>query len=106
MAKPLTELLKRIHLMFGMKKTETAFNTLKELLTTEPLLQYPDFKKPFVLTTDASNEAIGAVLSQGPIGKDPPIAYACRTLNNAEKNYPTVEKELLAIMWGCKYIKQ
>jgi len=56
------------------------------------------------LTTDASNDAIGAVLSQGPVGKDLPIAYASRTLINAEKNYPTIEKELLAVVWSCKYL--
>jgi hypothetical protein len=60
-----------------------------------------------VSTTDASNEAIGAVLSQeGPTGKDLPIAYASRTLNNPEKNYPTIEKELLAIACGCKHFRQ
>jgi hypothetical protein len=58
------------------------------------------------LTTDASNGATGAVLSQGPIGKDLPIVYASRTLKNAERNYPTVEKELLATVWGCKYFRQ
>jgi hypothetical protein len=105
-AKPLTELLRKNTPYVWNEKTERAFNALKELLTTEPLLQYPDFKKPFVLTTDASNEAIGAVLSQGPIGKDPPIAYASRILNSAEKIYPTVEKELLAIVWGCKHFRQ
>jgi hypothetical protein len=87
-------------------KTEKAFVTLKKLLTSEPILQYPDFTKPFVLTTNASNDAIGAVLSQGPIGKNLPIAYASKTLNNAERNYPTVEKELLVIVWGCKYFRQ
>jgi hypothetical protein len=87
-------------------KTETAFVTLKSLLTTEPLLQYPDFTRPFVLTTDASNDTEGAILSQGPMGKDLPIAYASQTLNNAERNYPTIEKELLAIVWGCKYFRQ
>ena len=55
------------------QRTEDAFVTLKELLTTEPLLQYPDFTKPFVLTTDASNEVLGAILIQGPIGQDLPI---------------------------------
>jgi hypothetical protein len=74
---------------------------LKELLTTESLLQYPDFTKPF-LTTDASNEALGAILSQRHIGQDLPIAYASRTLNNAERNYSTTEEELLAIVWSCK----
>jgi len=69
-----------------------------------PLLQYPDFTKPFVLT-DASNKALGAILSQGPIGQDLPVAYASRTLVNAEKNYSTTE-ELLAIVWGCKQYRQ
>jgi len=80
---------------------EEAFASLKPVLITEPLLQYPDFSKPFMLTTDTTNGAIEAVLSQGPIGKDPPIAYASRTLNKAKRNYPTVENELIAIVWGC-----
>jgi len=66
------------------------------------LLQYPDFSKPFILTTDASNDALGAILSQGEIGRDLPIAYASRKLSKAERNSPTVEKELLAVVWGCK----
>jgi hypothetical protein len=105
-AKPLTGLLKKNTPFIWSDATETSFDTLKKLLTTEPLLQYPDFTRPFVLTTDASNDAIGAVLSQGPIGKDLPIAYASRTLNTAEKNYSVVERELLAIVWGCKYFRQ
>jgi hypothetical protein len=87
-------------------KTEKAFVTLKITLTTECLLQYPNFARPFVLTTDASNDAIGAVLSQGTKGNDAPIGYTSRTLNDAERNYPIVEKELLAMVWGCKYFKQ
>lgn len=77
--------------------------TCKNLLINEPILWYPDFSKPFVLTTDASNVALGAVLSQGPIGSDRPIAYASRTLNDSEQNYSTIEKELLAIVWATKY---
>jgi len=105
-AKPLTELLKKNAPYVWDDKMEEAFISLKTSLITEPLLQYPDFSRPFVLTTDASNEAIGAVLSQGPIGKDPPVAYASRTLTKAEKGYPTIELELLAIIWGCKYFRQ
>jgi hypothetical protein len=101
-AKPLTQLLKRNTPFVWNQRTDEAFNTLKKLLTEEPLLQYPDFTKPFVLTTDASNEALGAILSQSPVGQDLPVAYASRTLINAEKNYSTTEKELLAIVWGCK----
>jgi len=99
-AKPLTELLKKNAPFEWNQRTEDAFVSLKE--TTEPLLQYLDFTRPFVLTTDASNEALGAILSQGPIGQDLSIAYASRTLNTAERNYSTTEKELLAILWVCK----
>jgi hypothetical protein len=57
------------------------------------------------LTTDASNEGVGAILSQGEIGKDRPVAYASRSFNKAEKGYNTVEKELAAIVWGIKYVR-
>jgi hypothetical protein len=87
------------------QRTDEAFITLKELLTSEPLLQYPDFTKPFVLSTDDSNEALGAILSQGPIGRDLLIAFASKTLVNAENNYSNTE-ELLAIVWGCKQFRQ
>lgn len=68
-------------------------------------MQYPDFSKPFNLTTDTSNFAIGAVLSQGTIGSDRPICYASRTLTNTEINYSTIEKELLAIIWATMYFR-
>ena len=86
------------------QRTDEAFITLKDLLTSEPLLQYPDFTKTFV-TKNASNEALGAILSQDPIGRDLPLAHASRTLVNAEKNYSTTE-DLLAIVWGCKQFRQ
>jgi hypothetical protein len=69
-AKPLTELLKKNTPFEWNQKAEDAFVTSKYLLTNEPLLQYPDFARPFVLTTDASNEALGAILRQGIIGQD------------------------------------
>jgi len=75
-------------------------------LTNEPLLQYPDFNQPFNIKTNASNITIGAILSQGKIGSDLPIAYALRTLNRAETNYNTTEKELLAILWAVKQFRQ
>jgi hypothetical protein len=78
---------------------------LKEKLVSKPILQYPDFSKEFILTTDASNEGIGTILSQGQIGKDLPIAYASRNLNKAERNYTTSEKELLAIVWVIKHFR-
>ena len=73
------------------EQTES-FQFLQAALMREPVLQYPDFTKPFVLTTDASGFAVGAILSQGKIGQDKPIAFASRTLNQAEQNYSTIEK--------------
>lgn len=101
-AKPMTIFLKK-----GAKINSTdqryqhSFNTFKKLLTNDPILVYPDFSKPFTLTTDASNFALGAILSQD----DHPICYASRTLNEHEINYSTIEKELLAIIWATKYFR-
>jgi hypothetical protein len=83
---------------------ENAFQYLKSKLISCPILQYPDFLKEFVLT-DASNCGLGTVLSQGPVGKDLPVAYASRSLNSAETNYTNSEKELLAIVWATKYFR-
>lgn len=78
-----------------------AFEKLKELITNSPVLRYPNFSKRFKIVTDASNNAIGAVLTQD----GHPVAYASRTLNKHETNYATIEKELLAIVWGVKYFR-
>ena len=104
-AKPLTNLLKKNTPFKWEDKQILAFETLKEKLITPPLLQYPDFSRPFIITTDASEMALGCILSQGEIGKDKPIAYASRTLNGAERNYSTTERELLAIVWAAKQFR-
>lgn len=102
---PLTACLKKRNKIIIDQKYIDAFNKCKELLTHAPLLQYPDYNKPFILTTDASNIALGAVLSQGQIGSDKPIAYASRTLSDTETRYSTIEKELLAIIWATKHFR-
>ncbi|XP_033362977.1 uncharacterized protein LOC117241106 [Bombus vosnesenskii] len=104
-AKPLTKLLKKDTPFKWTENQENAFNNLKTALMTKPILQYPDFSKPFNLTTDASGYAISDVLSQGPIGKDLPIAYASRLLNSAEQNYSTIEKECLAIVYSAMHFR-
>lgn len=105
LTKPLTKCLKKGAKIVHNQEFLTCFETCKNILTNEPILQYPDFNKPFNLTTDASNVALGAILSQGPIGQDLPIAYASRTLNDSESHYSTIERELLAIVWATKYFR-
>lgn len=102
---PLTSCLKKKNKIEITQPYIDAFQRCKELLVNAPILQFPDFSKPFILTTDASNYAIGAVLSQGVIANEKPIAYASRTLNEAETRYSTIEKELLAIVWAAKHFR-
>lgn len=104
-AKPLTQQLRKGEKITHSPEFVSAFNRCKNILTSSHVLQRPDLSKPFVLTTDASNYALGAVLSQGPIGKDKPIAFASRTLTKSEEKYSTIEKELLAIDWACRYFR-
>jgi hypothetical protein len=87
------------------EEQESAFQTLKDILCNEPLLQYLDFEKDFIVTCDASSNGIGSVLSQGTIGEDLPVAYASRVLTTREKNYSTIERELTAIVWACKQFR-
>lgn len=104
-AKPLTDLLKKDKKFLWQQPQIEAFNTLRNSLCSEPILQYPDFTKPFNLTTDASGYAIGGVLSQGRVNRDLPIAYTSRTLNSAELNYSTIEKECLSIVYCTNYFR-
>jgi hypothetical protein len=103
--KPLTCLLKKDKVFIWENEQQAAFEKLRSILTSESILRYPDFGQPFNLTTDSSSFAIGAVLSQGLIGKDLPIAFASRTLNKAETNYSTTERELLAIIYAVKHFR-
>lgn len=103
--KPLTECLRKDRKIRLDERYIKCFEYCKQLLCKEPILQYPDFNKQFLVTTDASNVAIGGILSQGTIGSDLPICYASRTLTKTEGNYSTIEKELLAIVWTIKYFR-
>lgn len=103
--KPLTELLKKDSKFEWTESQEKAFKELTKALCTKPVLCYPDFSKPFIVSTDASSIAIGAVLSQLHNGNEHPVAYASRQLNKAEKNYGATERELLALVWVTKYFR-
>ncbi|XP_077158510.1 uncharacterized protein LOC143820028 [Paroedura picta] len=75
-----------------------AFERLKHLFTSEPILAHPEIDKPFVVQVDASNEAVGGVLLQrGEGGKLRPCAYLSRKFSPTERNWPIWEKEAAAV---------
>ena len=103
-AAPLYNLLKKETPFVFDKSCEIAFNKLKELLTSNPVLRPPDFSRDFYLYTDASSIALGSLLGQKTDdGKEYVVAYASRLLKGAEKNYTITEKEALSFVWACKY---
>ena len=102
LTKPLTICLKKGAKVVVTEEYKDAFEKCKQILCNEPILQYPDFAQQFIITTDASNVALGAVLSQGTIPNDRPVQYASRTLSGTEQKYSTIEKELLAIIYAVK----
>ncbi|UYV66544.1 hypothetical protein LAZ67_4002015 [Cordylochernes scorpioides] len=99
-AQPLNDLLKKDSAFNWNQEEQNAFEALKSALISEPALGHFDYSSPTEIHTDASNYGIGAVLVQIQKGKERAIAYASRTLNKAEKNYSTTERECLAIIWA------
>ena len=101
-ASPLTQLLHKDQKYEWNEDREKSFQELKQHLTSAPVLLLPDPTKPFSVAADASDLAIGAVLSQNQGKGEQPVAYESRKLSPAEINYPIHEKELLAIVHALK----
>ncbi|CAN6704237.1 unnamed protein product [Malus baccata var. baccata] len=99
-AQPLCRLLQKEVAFEFTKECTESFKQLKELLTTAPIIVPPDWSLPFELMCDASNYALGAVLGQRKDKRPHVIYYASRTLNDAQLNYSTTEKELLAVVFA------
>ena len=100
-ADPLTSMTGKSERYRWNDKCQEAFDTLKKELCQAPVLTHPDFTKPFVIFTDASDIGVGAVLSQ----EGQPIWYASRVLTSAERKYDTREKECIGIMFGLDKFK-
>ena len=103
-AQPLNNLTRKGVEFCWTDECQRAFTTLKQKLTTAPVLTYPSFSKAFVLETDASTLGLGAVLSQPQEdGRNHPVAYASRALSPQEANYSITELETLAVVWAITY---
>ena len=102
--KPLNALLKKNTEYEWNDEAQIAFDELKGRLTTTPILRYPDFKKPFYISTNASGLGMGAVLAQkDEEGKEYVIEYASKGLQKAQENYSAQELECLAVIWAIEH---
>nr|GEZ42869.1 reverse transcriptase domain-containing protein [Tanacetum cinerariifolium] len=99
-ARPMTCLLEKGTPFFLSKECVEAFQTLKRKLTEDPILIAPEWDMPFELMCDASDFAIGAVPGQRQDKHFRPIHYASKTMTEAESNYTTTEKEMLAVVYA------
>lgn len=102
---PITDLLK------GQKKgqpvswtpeADSAFQEIKKMLTSTPILASADFNEQFCIICDASDTGVGGVLFQENDGLEHPIAYFSKTLNRCQRKYSTTEKELLAVIYSIE----
>lgn len=81
---------------------DKTFNEVKLLVTSHPVLKYYDVNEEVTLQCDASEKGLGATLLQN----GQPVAFASRTLSQTEQRYAQIEKECLAIVFGCKNFSQ
>nr|GFA11184.1 DNA-directed DNA polymerase [Tanacetum cinerariifolium] len=99
-SRPMTHLLEKNSPFIFSNECIQAFRTLKDKLTEAPILIAPNWDQPFELMCDANDYAVGAVLGQRIENHFWPIHYASKTMNQAETNYTTTEKEMLAVVYA------
>lgn len=102
-AKPLHKLTEKDQRFAWTTECQNAFDKLKQLLTSSPILAYPIVGNDYVIDSDSSNEALGSVLSQVQDGKERVISYYSRSFTKQERNYCITRKELLAIVDSVKH---
>jgi hypothetical protein len=100
--RPLTSLTRKNSVWVWGPEQTTAFETIKTLLTSPPILRNVDNSLPFPVKTDASAFAVGACLLQGEDKHERPIEFASRLLSPAEKSYSTTEREALAVVYALQ----
>ena len=88
------------------EEQQQAFEDIKQVLMSAPVLSLPDFSLPFVVATDASDTGLGAILYNEGDGEKLPIVYLSRKLLPREQNYGVVEKECLAVIWAVQKLNE
>jgi len=103
---PLTNLLKKKNKFLWTGKCQEAFDRLKAILESAPVLKAPDFSQPFKVSVDASDVGVGAVLLQDDQnGVEHPVCYFSKKLNKHQRNYSTIEKECLALILALQHFE-
>ena len=105
-AVPLTELLKKDRKYHWTSNYQHAFDNIKSLLCSVPILVAPDFCKPFILNVNASDMGAGAILLQADDeGIEHLVCYFSKKFNKHQRNYSTIEKETLALVLHCSILR-
>ena len=98
--RPLYKLLEKDDKFIWGEDNQKSFEELKACLTTAPIVRSPNWKLPFEVICDSSDLAIGEIIRQREEEKPYVVYYAIKTLNEAQRNYTTTEKKLLAIVYA------
>ena len=105
-AKPLHQMTEKATPFKWTTECHDAFQELRRRLVSTPILAHPDFSRPFILDTDASDTGLGAVLSQlDDQGREHVIAYGSRLLSKPERQYCVTRRELLAVVFFSQHFR-
>lgn len=105
-AQPLYQIQDKVTPFVWNENCQDSFAKLKQVMTSTPILAFPDFQKPFMLDCDASSHSVGAVLSQVNEGMERVVAYFSKTLSKQQRNYCATRRELLAVVLGVEHFHQ
>ena len=104
-ADPITRLTCKKERWHWDDEQQQAFEQIKMLLASAPVLHCPDSESPYCIQTDASNTGLGSVLTQCVDGEERVLEFASRVLTSAECNYSDSERECLAIIWAIRKLR-
>ncbi|MCP4343164.1 MAG: DDE-type integrase/transposase/recombinase, partial [Desulfobulbaceae bacterium] len=106
LSEPLNELNRKNVVFKWSDQCQTAFDTIKQQIASPKCMVPFEPSRLTYLTTDASQVGLGALLSQVVDGKERPVSFAHKTLNEAQRNYSTPEREALAVVWATEHFEK